>query len=378
VQVEVRMFGGLTERVGASTITVELSDDATVADLRAAVAAAHPNVAPLLPGVNVAVDLEVARPATPLAGAREIAMLPPVAGGAADGPPPAASVSSQGSGVARPAAPDERVVTGLRTPPFDVDAVVAQVTGPAVGGTAIFLGTVRDHAPDLDDVVGLEYSAYPEMAEKVLAQLALDLRRDHPSVSGIALLHAVGDLDVGDHTVLIVCASAHRSEAFDACRDALERVKDDVPIWKRELTAGGDHRWVGLNAPDAAGDAQVAAAPDARADAPSHAAPGVRALDAVAAAPLLDDPAVVVLDIRTDAELAQARLPRAVQLDYYAPDFAHRLAALDRDTTYLLYCRSGQRSGEARGMMARLGFRDVVDLRGGIVQWSNAGLPLEG
>jgi len=87
---------------------------------------------------------------------------------------------------------------------------------------------------------------------------------------------------------------------------------------------------------------------------------------------------VVVLDIRTDAELAQARLPRAVHIDYHAPDFAHRLAALDRNTTYLLYCRSGQRSGEAREMMASLGFRDVVDIRGGIIQWSNAGLPLEG
>jgi MoaE-MoaD fusion protein len=362
VQVEVRMFGGLTERVGTSRVTVELADDATVADLRTAVAAAHPSVAPLLGGVNVAVDLEVARPDTPLAGAREVAMLPPVAGGAGDG------TSSPEPG---------RVITGLQAPPFDVDAVVAQVTGPSVGGTAIFLGTVRDHAPDLDDVVGLEYSAYPEMAEKVLAQLAVDLRREHPSVSGIALLHAVGNLDVGDHTILIVCASAHRAEAFDACRDALERVKDDVPIWKRELTADGDHRWVGLGAPDPTAEttANEPAVNAVNADT-ATAAPGVRAMHATEAAPLLDDPSVVVLDIRTAAELAQARLPRAVQLDYYAPDFAARVAELDRDATYLLYCRSGQRSGDARGLMTQLGFRDVVDVSGGLVQWVNAGLPL--
>jgi MoaE-MoaD fusion protein len=364
VQVEVRMFGGLTERVGASRVTVELADDATVADLRTAVAAAHPSVAPLLSGVNVAVDLEVARPDTPLAGAREVAMLPPVAGGA---------------GAETSAAEPDRVITGLQTPPFDVDAVISQVTGPSVGGTAIFLGTVRDHAPDLDDVVGLEYSAYPEMAEKVLARLAVDLQRDHPSVSGIALLHAVGDLDVGDHTILIVCASAHRAEAFDACRDALERVKDDVPIWKRELTADGDHRWVGLGAPapDAAAEpAGNESAVNASPADTTRAAPGVRAMHATEAAPLLDDPSVVVLDIRTAAELAQARLPRAVQLDYYAPDFAARVAELDRDATYLLYCRSGQRSGDARGLMTQLGFRDVVDVSGGLVQWVNAGLPL--
>jgi MoaE-MoaD fusion protein len=363
VQVEVRMFGGLTERVGASRVTVELADDATVADLRTAVAAAHPSVAPLLGGVNVAVDLEVARPDTPLAGAREVAMLPPVAGGA---------------GAGTSSAEPDRVITGLQTPPFDVDAVVSQVTGPSVGGTAIFLGTVRDHAPDLDDVVGLEYSAYPEMAEKVLARLAVDLQADHPSVSGIALLHAVGNLDVGDHTILIVCASAHRAEAFDACRDALERVKDDVPIWKRELTADGDHRWVGLGAPDPDAVAEPVANGSAANDSAglTTEAPGVRAMHATEAAPLLDDPSVVVLDIRTDAELAQARLPRAVQLDYYASDFAARVAELDRGATYLLYCRSGQRSGEARGLMSQLGFRDVVDVSGGLVQWVNAGLPL--
>ena len=346
MQVQVRMFGGLTERVGASRIVVELPDGATVADLRAAVAAAYPAVAPLLGGVNVAVDLEVAGPDTPLAATSELAMLPPVAGGA-----------DAGDG--------DRVVTGLRTPPFDVDAVVAQVTGPSVGGTAIFLGTVRDHAADLDDVVGLEYSAYPEMAEKVLARLAVDLRRDHPSLTGIALLHGVGELAVGDHTVLIVCASAHRAEAFDACRDALERVKDDVPIWKRELTADGEHRWVGLGAPATPGAAEE----------PS---PGVRAMHASEAAPLLDDPAVVVLDLRTDAELAQARLPRAVQLDYHAPDFVRRLETLDRRTTYLMYCRSGQRSGAARAIMTGLGFRDVVDVSGGLIQWVDAGLPVEG
>lgn len=225
--VEVRMFGGLTERAGAERITLELPDDATVSDLRHAVAEAHPAIAPLLARVRVAVDLELAAADTPLAGAREIALLPPVAGGAGgpDGP---------------------RVVTGLRTPPLEVDAVVAEVTGPSVGGTAVFLGTVRDHAADIDDVVGLDYSAYPEMAERVLDRLARELLDAYPSLTGIALLHAVGDLAVGDHTVLIVCCSAHRAEAFDACRDALERVKDEAPVWKRERSADGAHRWVGL------------------------------------------------------------------------------------------------------------------------------------
>jgi MoaE-MoaD fusion protein len=228
-RIEVRLFGGLAERAGASRTTVEVTDDATVADLRRAVAAAHPEIAPLLDRVNVAVDLEVARADQPLAGAREFALLPPVAGGAD-----------------RTTAHGVRLVTGLTAPPLPVDATVAAITTPDVGGTAIFLGTVRDHAPDLGGVTGLDYSAYPEMAERVLEAIADELTVDHPDVRGIALLHSVGELAVGEHTILIVCTAAHRAAAFDACRDALERVKDRTPVWKRERTADGTARWVGL------------------------------------------------------------------------------------------------------------------------------------
>lgn len=106
--------------------------------------------------------------------------------------------------------------------------------------------------------------------------------------------------------------------------------------------------------------------------------PGVRALPATEAAPLLDDASTVVLDIRTGPELVQARLPgELVHLDFHAPTFAQDVAALDRDATYLLYCRSGQRSGLARGLMAQLGFSDVVDIRGGLVEWVDAGLPVQ-
>jgi MoaE-MoaD fusion protein len=236
VQLEVRLFGGLWERAGGQRrLTVTLPEGATVRDLRAQLAADHPSLAALLPRVNVAVDLEVARDDHPLDGAREVAVLPPVAGG---------------SGVAGDV-PTPRVVTGLGTPPFDVDGVLAGITAPPVGAVVSFLGTVRDHAPDLDGVVRLDYSAYPEMAEKVLADIAVELLVDHPELHGLALLHATGELAVGDHTILVAASAAHRATAFDACRDGLERVKDRVPIWKREVTADGAHRWVGLPPPDA-------------------------------------------------------------------------------------------------------------------------------
>ncbi len=224
---EVRLFGGLREHAGGDRLSVELPEQASVGELRARLAADHPRLAALLPRTSVAVDLEVARDDLRLDGGEEVALLPPVAGGA--GSP--------------------TIVTGLVEPPFEVDAVCAQVGGPSVGGTVSFLGSVRDHADDLDDVESLEYSAYPEMAEKVLAELGQAIADDHPHVTGIALLHAVGRLPVGAHTILVACASAHRAEAFDACRDALERVKDQVPVFKREIVAGGAHRWVGLPSP---------------------------------------------------------------------------------------------------------------------------------
>jgi MoaE-MoaD fusion protein len=243
MRIDVRLFGGLAERAGSSHVAVELPGGATVADLRHAVAAAHPTLGPLVDRSGVAVDLEVRTDDHRISEDAEVALLPPVAGGSDAG----GSDAGESGDTA-----EVRRLTGLREPPLDVASSLAAIAHPSAGGTALFLGTVRDHAPDVDGVVRLDYSAYPEMAERVLARLASEVAADHPEVRGIALLHAVGDLEVGAHTVLIACAAPHRDQAFEACRDALERVKDQTPVWKREVTADGAHRWVGL--PDATTD----------------------------------------------------------------------------------------------------------------------------
>lgn len=119
--------------------------------------------------------------------------------------------------------------------------------------------------------------------------------------------------------------------------------------------------------------------------APSIAAASPVAQDIVVVAPsegaqlLADAPeGLVVLDVRTPEEYARAHLPGAVNLDFYAPDFREQLAGLDPDVPYLLYCQSGNRSGQARAMMADLGFTTVTDVAGGIAAWEAAGLPLDG
>jgi MoaE-MoaD fusion protein len=236
----VRVFGGLTEQVGGPHIEVELPDDgsATVADLRVAVASTYPHLAPLLQRVSVAVDLEVARGSDPIPPGAEVALLPPVAGGA--------DLDARGAGVP--------VLTGLVSPPIDVEGTIERIAADGAGATALFLGTVRDHAPDLGGVVQLQYSAYEPMAERELAVIAAEVREAHPEVTGLALLHAIGDLPVGAHTILIACTSAHRATAFAACREALEAVKDRVPVFKREIGSDGTARWVGLTPPPTVDD----------------------------------------------------------------------------------------------------------------------------
>lgn len=257
MQLEVRLFGGLAAHAGATRVTIALESGATVADLRQQIAAQVPAISELLGRVKVAVDLEVANDDVTISPDAEVALLPPVAGGSGPDGATADAPTGDGTRVAPAGLPESRtvdgvtVITGLCAPPFDVSAVLYAVGNPEVGGTAIFLGTVRDHAPDLADVIQLEYSAYPAMADKVLADIARETIRRFSGLRGIALLHAVGTLDVGSHTILIVCASPHRDLAFAACRHALEAVKDDVPIWKRERTTDGVSRWVGL--PDVSG-----------------------------------------------------------------------------------------------------------------------------
>jgi molybdopterin synthase catalytic subunit len=128
---------------------------------------------------------------------------------------------------------------------LDVSAHLAAVADARAGAVAAFVGQVRDHDPDADgQVTALEYSAHPD-AQAVLHRICTELAAD-PEVLGLAVSHRTGALVVGDLAIVACVATAHRALAFDVCRELVERVKTEVPIWKRQKLADGTHTWVGL------------------------------------------------------------------------------------------------------------------------------------
>jgi molybdopterin synthase catalytic subunit len=126
--------------------------------------------------------------------------------------------------------------------PLESAEALAFVADPGSGGTVLFAGTVRDHS-DAGGVTGLTYEAWEERAVALLEAVAAEMLERWP-VRKVALLHRVGQLEVGEASVLVCCSAPHRAEAFEAARHGIERVKQDVPIWKKERLLTGEAHWV--------------------------------------------------------------------------------------------------------------------------------------
>jgi molybdopterin synthase catalytic subunit len=126
---------------------------------------------------------------------------------------------------------------------IDPAAILSAVGDPAAGAVALFLGTVRDNS-EAGSVKRIEYEAYEPMAEKMLAHAEEEVRRRWPATTGVEIVHRVGELRVGEVSVAVAVSSPHRAEAFEACRHAIETIKHEVPIWKRERLTDGNEVWV--------------------------------------------------------------------------------------------------------------------------------------
>jgi molybdopterin synthase catalytic subunit len=125
---------------------------------------------------------------------------------------------------------------------LDPEEALSFVSDGGAGGTVLFSGTVRDHS-HAGEVSGLHYEAWPEQAEARLRTIADEILERWP-VRRVAILHRTGQLEVGEISVLVCCSAPHRAEAFEACRHGIERIKEDVPIWKKEALTSGEAQWV--------------------------------------------------------------------------------------------------------------------------------------
>jgi molybdopterin synthase catalytic subunit len=153
-------------------------------------------------------------------------------------------MSTQATDPSEPAQPPEVIrLLDVREEPLSIDEVYAAVRDARSGGTALFVGTVRDHDGGRG-VGGLSYSAHPSVIG-TLREVAEQVAAQHP-VHAIAALHRVGDLAVGDLAVVVAASCAHRGQAFDAARQLIDDLKATVPIWKHQSFEDGSDEWVGL------------------------------------------------------------------------------------------------------------------------------------
>jgi molybdopterin synthase catalytic subunit len=222
VRVRVRLFARYREALGRERLEVDLPEGGTVESAWSAVADRHPELAPFRPFTLFAVGQDYVSPEHRLRPDDELCLFPPVSGGAG-------------------AATDiYRVVSE----PLSPDAIAAEVDDPGAGGIVIFSGVVRNETGG-QPVKFLEYEAHAPMAEVKMREIGESLRARWSGVKRVAMLHRVGRLEIGEASVLIAVSAAHRGDAFEACRFAIDTLKRIVPVWKKEHFEDGEV-WVGL------------------------------------------------------------------------------------------------------------------------------------
>lgn len=222
MQVKVIPFGVLKAWLGVPASAVELPEGATVAELVAKLSAGQ--AAPLLRGIAVSVNAEFASASQVLRENDEVGLLPPVSGGAAPASDPASETCAP-------------AVIELTREPIGAENLIAAAKRGEDGAVVVFDGIVRNHSRGRKTLY-LDYEAYEQMAQKQMVELAGQARSQF-GVRHVTLVHRLGRLEVGETSVLIVVASAHRAQAFEACRWLIDTLKKTVPIWKKETFVDG-------------------------------------------------------------------------------------------------------------------------------------------
>ena len=219
MQLRVLCFGRLRELI-APEIAAELPSPATVADLWRSLRQQHPALAAYDGAIAIAVNQSFASSSTPLMEGDEVALLPPVSGGLDEPELPLLSAHAR-----------------LQREPIDAAPLVAQIKRDEDGALCLFDGIVRNHSRNRRTLY-LEYDSYPAMALAGMEKLALDALAAFP-IRDLRIVHRVGHLEIGETSIIIVVAGAHRAAAFDACRWVIDSLKRSVPVWKKEFFEDG-------------------------------------------------------------------------------------------------------------------------------------------
>lgn len=213
-------FARYKDLAGVKSTQFTIAGGQTVASLKETLAAAYPALAPVLPHALVAINHEFAGDETPIPAGAEVAVFPPVSGGS--GYPTIIRVSDE---------------------PVDTERIIQEISLETSGAACAFFGLVRGKDPRQPShaTSALEYEAYAPMAEEKLRQVAAEMRARWPLVQGIAIIQLVGCFSQKSITVLIACSSAHREDGiFEAARYGIDRLKEIVPVWKKEIGPAGE------------------------------------------------------------------------------------------------------------------------------------------
>lgn len=225
-QVTLLFFAGLKDRAGTRKSTIDLPDETTVSGLKTVLSEKFPGLVQALPSAIIAVNHEFAQEDDHVPAGAEVAVFPPVSGGSTE----------------------ERFPTifSITEDEIDLNSLLEQITLPSTGAACLFTGMVRGFTGrgDPHETIYLEYEAYRPMAEAKMRQVAAEIRQRWPSVEGIAMVQRVGRLYPKTPTVLIGCTAPHRDTGvFDAARYGIDRLKEIVPVWKKEVGPSGE-TWI--------------------------------------------------------------------------------------------------------------------------------------
>ncbi len=219
MKVAVRLFARYREQAGVERVEVEVPDGCTVESAWAAVVARHPELDPYRPYTLFAIGTDYVSPDAPLRPGEELCCFPPVSGGAED-------------------------LYRVTRQPLSGAALTEAVADPEGGAIVLFSGVVRNESGGRR-VKFLEYEAHARMAEAKMREIGEAVRARWPSVKRVAMVHRVGHLEIGEASVVIAVSAAHRREAFEASHFAIDRLKETVPVWKKEHFEDGEV-WAGF------------------------------------------------------------------------------------------------------------------------------------